>query len=144
MRLPAAHEQGELLEVVRIADPTGPFTSRGLAGEAVEVWAGDEVREALALIRALPDSARYRCFVPGWGIRLYDATDPDPLFEIAFCFRCNGARVLGRDVPAELRVQDFEAESAAGRELLRRFRACVSDGRAPGGRASGGRGAGGR
>ncbi|MGW2044350.1 hypothetical protein ACWCPF_04085 [Streptomyces sp. NPDC001858] len=138
MRLPAAHDRGELLEVVRLTDPAGPFTSRGLAGEVVEVWAGDEVREALALIRALPDSERYRCFVPGWGIRLYDDADPDPLFEIAFCFRCNGARVLGRDVPAELRVQDFEAESGAGRELLGRFRACVPGGRpanegAPGG-----------
>ncbi|MEV1067287.1 hypothetical protein [Streptomyces sp. NPDC050263] len=138
MRLPAAHERGELLEVVRIADSARPFTPRGLAGEVVEVWAGDEVREALALIGALPDSGRYRCFVPGWGIRVYDATDPDPLFEIAFCFRCNGARVQGRDVPSELRIQDFEAESTAGRELLGRFRACVSDGQAAGGSAAGG------
>lgn len=128
MILPPAHERAELVEVVRIGDPVRQLGSRGLNREVakvVEVWAGDEVREALALIAGLPDSPTYRCFLPGWGIRAYDARDPDPLFEIAFCFRCNGARVWGHEVPEELGHQDFDAESPAGRELLRRFRACV-------------------
>ncbi|MFJ1804791.1 MULTISPECIES: hypothetical protein [unclassified Streptomyces] len=125
MRLPLAHDRAELIEVVRIGDPAGHLTSRGLTGDVVEVWAGEEVRQFLHLVGELPDSPRYRCFVPGWGIRAYDDTDPEPLFEIAFCFRCNGARVRGRDVTDEQGHQDFEADSPAGRELLRRFRACT-------------------
>ncbi|WP_327315204.1 hypothetical protein [Streptomyces sp. NBC_01235] len=126
MILPPAHERAELVEVVRIGDPVGHLTSRGLSGDVVEVWAGEEVREALALVAGLPDSPKYRCFLPGWGIRAYEERDPDPLFEIAFCFRCNGARIWGHDIPEQLRNQDFDAESPAGRELLRRFRACVA------------------
>lgn len=116
------------MEVVRIGDPAGQLGSRGLSGEVVEVWVEDEAREALGLAAELPDSAKYRCFLPGWGIRAYDIDDPgpDPLFEVAFCFQCNGARIWGRDVPEELRRQDFDAQSPAGRELLRRFRACVA------------------
>ncbi|WP_406008808.1 hypothetical protein OG440_23825 [Streptomyces sp. NBC_00637] len=125
MRLPPAHDRAELVEVVRIGDPARHLTSRDLAGDVVEVWAGEEVRQLLHLVGELPDSPGYRCFLPGWGIRAHDATGPEPLFEIAFCFRCNGARVWGRDVPEEQRHQDFEAESPAGRELLRRFRACA-------------------
>ncbi|MGW1268484.1 hypothetical protein [Streptomyces sp. NPDC002491] len=127
MRLPADCGRAELLEVVRLSDAARPFTAHGLAGEVVDVWVGDDAAQALALVGALPDSPRYRCFVPGWGLRLHDAVDPEPLLEIAFCFRCNGARVQGRsvNVPEDLRFQDFEAESPPGRELLRRFRACA-------------------
>jgi hypothetical protein len=125
MRLPGDAERAELLEVVRLSDSTRPFTSRGLAGDVVDVWVEDEAAQALALVAALPDSPRYRCFVPGWGLRLYDAVDPEPFLEIAFCFRCNGARVQGRDVPEDMRFQDFAGESPPGRELLHRFRACA-------------------
>ncbi|MGW6924254.1 hypothetical protein ACWGA9_23725 [Streptomyces sp. NPDC054950] len=128
MRLPLGHDRAELVEVVRIGDPARHLTSRDLAGDVVEVRAGEEVRQLLRLVGELPDSPKYRCFLPGWGIRAYDDTDPEPLFEIAFCFRCNGARLWGRDVTQEQRHQDFEAESAAGRELLRRFRACAPGG----------------
>ncbi|MGW2616200.1 hypothetical protein [Streptomyces sp. NPDC001500] len=124
MRLPPAHEEARLLEVVRITDPAGPFAAGTVRGEVVEVWAEDEVRHALALVGGLPDGERSRCFLPGWAVRVHDAVDPEPLFEIAFCFRCDGARLLGREVPAELRFQDFDGESPAAQELLRRFRAC--------------------
>ncbi|MCX4762302.1 hypothetical protein OG562_15220 [Streptomyces sp. NBC_01275] len=128
MLLPPGRERAELLEIVRISDAARPFGARGLVGDAVEVWAGDEVVQALALVGELPDGEKARCFVPGWGLRAYSGDDPDPLFEIAFCFRCNGARVRGPDVPAEQRSQDFDGESPAARELLRRFRECGAGG----------------
>ncbi|WP_069771077.1 hypothetical protein [Streptomyces sp. LUP30] len=127
MRLPAAHRDARLLEVVRIADPGDPFAAGGVRGEVVEVRAEDEVRQTLALVGGLPDGERSRCFLPGWAVRLYDEADPEPLFEIAFCFRCDGARLLGREVPAELGFQDFDGQSPAGQELLRWFRACERD-----------------
>ncbi|UKY54659.1 hypothetical protein [Streptomyces inhibens] len=125
MLLPLNHVKAELIEVVRITDPARLLTSADLAGEAVAIWEGDQAQQALALIGDLPGGELYRCFVPGWGIRAHSCTDL--LFEIAFCFRCHGARIWGPDVPAEQQSQDFDAESPAGLELLRRFRSCTSN-----------------
>ncbi|MGQ4401931.1 hypothetical protein ACN6K4_002183 [Streptomyces hayashii] len=127
MRLPPAHREARLLEVVRIADPGAPFAAGSVRGEAVEVRVEDEVRQALALVGDLPDGEPSRCFLPGWAVRLYDEADPEPLFEIAFCFRCDGARLLGREAPAELEYQDFDGQSPAAQELLRSFRACARE-----------------
>ena len=125
MLLPPTRAETELIEVVRIADPARHLTSRELTGDTVAIWAEDEAEEALALVADLPGDELYRCFLPGWGIRAHGADDR--LFEIAFCFRCHGARIWGRGVTAEQRHQTFDAQSPAARELLSRFRACLLD-----------------
>lgn len=125
MMLPPVQETTELIEVVRITDPMGHLTSSHLVGDEVAIWEAAEVSGALALIGAVPDSELYRCFVPGWGIRAHGATGL--LFEIAFCFRCNGARLWGLSVPAELEgIQGFDPDSPPALELLDRFRGCTS------------------
>jgi hypothetical protein len=125
MLLPLTLVKTELIEVVRISDPARHLTSEDLAGDAVAIWEKEQAQQALTLITSLPGSDIYRCFLPGWGIRVHSCTDP--LFEIAFCFRCHGARVWGPDVPVRQQSQTFEAESLAARELLRRFRSCTAN-----------------
>lgn len=125
MLLPLTHLKTELIEVVRITDPMRHLYSEDLAGDEVAIWERDQVRQALSLIADLPSSELYRCFVPGWGIRAHSSTDL--LFEIAFCFRCHGARIWGPDVPVEQNGQTFDADSPAGLELLHRFRSCLPD-----------------
>ncbi|WP_232626559.1 hypothetical protein [Streptomyces alfalfae] len=123
MLLPLTHGKTELIEVIRITDPVRHLTSEDLAGDTAAVRVGDQVQQALSLIADLPGSEMYRCFLPGWGVRAHGPTDL--LFEIAFCFRCHGARVWGPDLPVERQGQTFDAESPAAVELLRRFRSCV-------------------
>ncbi|MFD4598022.1 hypothetical protein ACFWPQ_08275 [Streptomyces sp. NPDC058464] len=125
MLLPPTHGQTELIEVVRITDPVRHLGSEDLAGDTAAVWEGDQARQALSLIAGLPGSEPYRCFLPGWGIRAHSSTDP--LFEIAFCFRCHGARIWGPGLPAEQQRQTFDAASPAALELLHRFRSCLPD-----------------
>lgn len=120
MLLPPTHRKSALVEVVRITDPGRHHSSEDLEGDTVAIWEGDQAEQALALIADLPFDEVYRCFLPGWGIRAHSRTDQ--LFEIAFCFRCNGARIWGPDLSAELQRQSFDAESPAALELLRRFR----------------------
>ncbi|MFD8548333.1 hypothetical protein [Streptomyces sp. NPDC059649] len=123
MLLPLTHPKTDFLEVVRITDPVRHLTSEDLSGDAVAIWEGDQARQALTLIADLPDGEMYRCFLPGWGIRAHSSTGL--LFEIAFCFRCHGARIWGPDVATAQRGQTFDAESPAAHELLRRFRSCT-------------------
>ncbi|MFJ2774676.1 hypothetical protein [Streptomyces sp. NPDC087300] len=125
MLLPPTHRKTELIEVIRITDPARHLNSENLAGDTAAIWEGDQAKQALSLIVDLPGSELYRCFLPGWGIRAHSTTDQ--LFEIAFCFRCHGARIWGPELPAEQRGQTFDAESPAALELLRRFRSCLSD-----------------
>jgi hypothetical protein len=95
-----------------------------MVGDSVALWDDDHARQVLALIADVPGSELYRCFIPGWGIRAHSPTDL--LFEIAFCFRCHGARLWGPSVPAgEQGIHGFDPESPPALELLRRFRACA-------------------
>ncbi|WP_208298691.1 hypothetical protein [Streptomyces liangshanensis] len=120
MHLPPGHEHTELIEVVRLSGAPMPDS---LTGDGLEVWAADEVRQALALIAGLPDRDMHRCFFPGWGIRAHGADGP--LFEIAFCFQCHNLRMWGPAVPEEhRRLVGFDADSPPAQELLRLFRAC--------------------
>ncbi|ARF55147.1 hypothetical protein [Streptomyces gilvosporeus] len=120
---PAAPRKTELIDVIRIADPARHLTSKDLAGDAVAVWERDQAQQVWGLILDLPSSEPYRCFLPGWGIRAHSTAEQ--LFEIAFCFRCHGARIWASDLPAEQRHQTFDGESPAAQELLRRFRSSV-------------------
>ncbi|WP_345357435.1 hypothetical protein [Actinoallomurus liliacearum] len=125
MLLPLTRNKAELIEVVRITDPARHLMSDELTGDTVAIWEGDDVPEALALVAELPGSEPYRCFLPGWGIRAHGSTGL--LFEIAFCFRCHGARLWGPDLPPEQRGQTFDGGSPTALELLRRFRSCLPD-----------------
>ncbi|MGW4882944.1 hypothetical protein ACWEPI_41110 [Streptomyces sp. NPDC004262] len=122
MLLPAVSTQTELIEVIRItAAMRNPF-SDALAGEDTALWETEQVREVLELITELPEGERQRCFLPGWGIRAHSASAL--LFEVAFCFQCNGARLWGPAVPGEHHgIQSFDPDSTPGRSLLARFRA---------------------
>ncbi|MFJ4989037.1 hypothetical protein ACIP9H_35225 [Streptomyces sp. NPDC088732] len=124
MLLPAVSAQTEMIEVVRITEAMHSPLSDDLTGEDTALWEADQVREALALIAELPPGERYRCFVPGWGIRAHG--DKELLFEIAFCFHCQGARLRGPGVPPEEQgIQSFDPESIPGRALLALFRTTV-------------------
>ena len=121
MLLPLAHTKTELIEVVRITDPMRHLSSEDLVGDDVAIWEGTLTDEVLALMKDLPGSESYRCFIPGWGIRAHSATDL--LFQVAFCFRCHGARLWGPSVPAaQSGIHSFDADSLPARELLERFR----------------------
>lgn len=109
-----------LVEALRVGDPLGHASwSRTVPGEEPDLWDGDEAAELLGLVAALPAGERMRCFAPRYGLRLHTAGGG--VRDIAFCFRCHAALVLGpggvRGSPA------FDGESAPARELLRRFRA---------------------
>ena len=61
-----------------------------------------------------------RCFLPRYGIRAHGSEGV--LFEIAFCFHCNGAPTLlpGLD---EQDLIAFDADSAPAQRLLEKFKA---------------------
>ncbi|MDI3404535.1 hypothetical protein [Streptomyces cavernicola] len=124
MLLPPSREKTELLEVVRISDPAGALGSERLVGDDVAIWDGEDARRAMDLVDALPDGVKHRCFTPGWGLRAHSRTEL--LFEVAFCFRCHGARIWADGLPVERQFQDFDAESGVALELVRLFRGCGS------------------
>ncbi|MFD4907312.1 hypothetical protein [Kitasatospora purpeofusca] len=121
MLLPETAAETDLIEVVRI---TARPDTDAVVGDVLEIWVEEEARQALDLVSALPGGELHRCFAPAYGLRAHSSTDP--LFEIAFCFRCHGALVLGRGLPSRLRgLQGFDPDSRPGRELLDLFRACA-------------------
>ncbi|MFE1957281.1 hypothetical protein [Streptomyces sp. NPDC059479] len=123
MELPAqAVAATALIEVVRIsflpAEPGTPY-----AGEVLAHWVGKEAADALALIESLPGSEQHRCgFSPGWSIRAYEESLDLPLFEAAFCFRCDQVRMHGTAVPPALATQFFDADAPSAQSLLVLFR----------------------
>ncbi|MFF0742623.1 hypothetical protein ACFYVL_19725 [Streptomyces sp. NPDC004111] len=121
MLLPRAHEQTELVEVVRITPDANDPMPRTMAGEDVALWDADQAREVFALVEALPGSQPGRTFLPGWGVRVHGARGM--LFEIAFSYDCHAARVWGPSVPHKQEgIYSFDPDSAPALELLRRFR----------------------
>ena len=121
MLLPPAHTKTEVIEVVRITDPMRRLSSEDLAGDDVAIWGTAQADQVLTLVKGLPGSEVHRCFTPGWGIRAHSATDL--LFQVAFCFRCHGARLWGPRVPAaQTGVHGFDPDSPPACELLERFR----------------------
>ncbi|MFD8321895.1 hypothetical protein [Kitasatospora purpeofusca] len=123
MLLPETAPQTDLIEVVRI---TARPDSDAVVGDVLEIRVEEQARQVLDLVSALPGSEIHRCFASGYGLRAHSPTDP--LFEIAFCFRCHGALVLGpTGTPGPVRrgLQGFDPDSGPGRELLDLFRACA-------------------
>ncbi|MFP8885054.1 MULTISPECIES: hypothetical protein [Streptomyces] len=117
-----------LVEALRVGEPLGHTSwSEAVPGEEFGLWDGDEAEELLGLLAALPAGERMRCFIPRYGLRLHTAGGDAR--DIAFCFRCHTALVLGpggaREWPA------FDGESAPARELLCRFRAAGAQATGP-------------
>ncbi|WP_409491572.1 hypothetical protein [Amycolatopsis sp. cmx-11-12] len=106
-------EPVELIEVIRLGD-----------NELVAIWEAAEARTALTLVAALPKGELKRCFIPGWKILAHSATQF--LFEISFCFRCDGALLRGPTVdPEQEIIHGFDSEDSTSRELLARLRAAA-------------------
>jgi hypothetical protein len=121
MLLPPARAKTELIEVVRITDPMRHLSSEDLAGDDVATLETAQANQVLTLVNDLPGSELHRCFIPGWGIRAHSATDL--LFQVAFCFRCHGARLWGPSVPAaQAGIHSFAPDSPPACELLELFR----------------------
>ncbi|MDY0813004.1 hypothetical protein [Kitasatospora purpeofusca] len=122
MLLPDTAPETDLVEVVRI---TARPDSGAVVGDVLEIRVEEQARQVLDLVSELPGGELHRCFAPAYGVRAHSSTDL--LFEIAFCFRCHGALVLGPGVPSGLRgLQGFDPDSGPGRELLDLFRACAA------------------
>ncbi len=125
MLLPDVASLTNLIEVVRIAAPTTVHAAGAVVGEDLAIWDEEHSRQVLNLIAEVPAGELHRCFAPAYGIRAHSAAAL--LFDIAFCFRCHGALLLGSGVPSGLRgIQGFDADSPAAHALLDRFRACES------------------
>lgn len=89
--------------------------------EPFALWDGGDVAEALRLMAEIPESDLYRCFSPGFGIRLHDATVARA--EVLFCFQCHRALILDLRKPSRHAVSaTFDPESVPARDLLARFR----------------------
>ncbi|MGW7415893.1 hypothetical protein [Streptomyces sp. NPDC054863] len=121
MLLPSAHEQTELIEVVRITPDANDPLPKTMTGEDTALWEEAEAREALALVKELPVSRPGQTFLPGWGLRVHGPRGM--LFEIAFSYDCHAARLWGPAVPHKQEgLYPFDPDSAPAVELLRRFR----------------------
>ncbi|MBB1152716.1 MULTISPECIES: hypothetical protein [Amycolatopsis] len=119
MHLPSAADQIRRFECLRITDiETRDWA--GVPGEVLGGWDGDDVAPIAELIAELPAGKLLRCFLPRYGIRAHGSEGV--LFEIAFCFRCNGALTLlpGRD---EQDLIAFDADSTPAQRLLEKFKA---------------------
>jgi hypothetical protein len=127
MLLPSAHEQTELVEIVRITPDANDPLPKTMAGEETALWEAAEAQEAFALIKALPGSQPGQTFLPGWGLRAHGPKGL--LFEIAFSYDCHAARVWGPSVPHKQEgIYPFDPSSHEALELLRRLRSDPSGG----------------
>lgn len=121
MLLPSAHEQTELIEIVRISPDANDPLPKTMTGEDTALWEAEEAREALALVKELPGSQPGQTFLPGWGMRVHGPRGM--LFELAFSYECHAARVWGPAVPHKQEgIYSFDPDSPAAVELLKRFR----------------------
>lgn len=94
--------------------------------EPLALWDRSEAAVALDLIEQLPGSDLFRCFTPGYGLRLHD--EKTALAEVLFCFRCHRALMIdlrgaGRGPVGET----FDADSDLAHELLTRFQRCSAE-----------------
>lgn len=120
MLLPSPAQDIRRFECVRITDiETHLWT--GVPGESIGAWDGDDVTATAELIADLPDGERYRCFTPRYGIRAQGTNAV--LFEIAFCFHCNGALIFHSGLPERGELVAFDADSPPAQDLLSRFKA---------------------
>jgi hypothetical protein len=118
MRLIVPSEEVALIEVAEVK--RGRRSDwRDALEEPIALWDGKAAAEALELIGRLPEDDLYRCFAPGFGVRLHD--EKVARAEVLFCFHCHMALMI--DLPDRSRDAGatFDAESDPARELLARF-----------------------
>lgn len=121
MILPAAAPQIQLIECVRIEYTEDSHLWSRVPGTTIGIWEDADVTTIIDLVTALPDDEVMRCFIPRYGIR---AHGPDGLlFEIAFCFRCHGAKIFTPDPEKRGDLIGFDATSPPAQTLLTKFRA---------------------
>jgi hypothetical protein len=122
----------EEIAVVEVAKVKRGLRSdwRAALEEPVALWEGDALAEALELIEQLPESELMRCFAPGYGIRLHDASVARA--EVLFCFNCHMALTIDLLDPQHRGVgATFDPDSDPARELFSRFRSCTRGWRWP-------------
>lgn len=119
MRLIVPADEVVLIEVAKVK-VSWAKDWRGSLAEPTALWEGAAVAEALHMIERLPASKVYRCFTPGFGIRLHSETSA--LAEVLFCFHCHNSLTLDLRYPEGRQVYEtFNADSDPGRTLLARF-----------------------
>lgn len=118
MKLPPSADTAHHVVVIRIEDSDDSHRWTTIPGETIATLDGDRATELLDLVAKLPNGQLARCFIPGYGIRVHGADEP--LFEIAFCFQCDGALVLQ---PGNSALVGFKAKSRTARALLAQFQA---------------------
>jgi hypothetical protein len=124
MRLIVPVKEVALIEVARVKRGWRSDWRDALE-EPIGLWEGSDVAETLLLIEQLPESDVYRCFMPGFGLRLHDVQTARA--EVLFCFRCHMALMIDLRNPSRRDVgETFDAESDPGRELLSRFQGCAA------------------
>lgn len=89
--------------------------------EPIALWDGNDVAETLELIERLPEDELYRCFTPGFGVRLHD--EKAARAEVLFCFHCHMALMIDLQDRSRDMGETFDADSDPARELLARFQA---------------------
>lgn len=114
--------------LIEVAQVKGGYHSdwRGALDEPAALWDSASLTEALELIKQLPESEMMRCFTPGFGIRLHDESTARA--EVLFCFHCHNALMIDLANPQRRQVwATFDPDCAPARELLSRFRSCVTN-----------------
>ncbi|EOD69635.1 hypothetical protein [Amycolatopsis vancoresmycina] len=117
MHIPVSPADVRRIELLRVMpSPEGDVVPIGPLGSV----AGPDAVAIAQLVADLPDDEMMRCFNPVYALELHGAAGL--LAEIAFCFRCHNARIA---LPGQDRAEliGFDPGSAAGQELLARFKA---------------------
>ena len=125
MLLPFIPADVHRVELLRVStDREGDVVRR----DPLAAVSGADAAAIAQLVADLPDGEIKRCFNPVYGLEVRGAAGV--LVEIAFCFRCHSALVA---VPGGDRSEflGFDPGSAAGRELLARFKAADRPGTRP-------------
>lgn len=126
MRLIVPADEVVLIEVAKVK-VSWAEDWRDALDEPAALWDGADVVEALDLIERLPGSTVYRCFTPGFGIRLHGETSA--LAQVLFCFHCHNALTIDlRERAGRQAHETFDADSEPGRALLERFQRAWPEG----------------
>ncbi|MQY06725.1 hypothetical protein [Actinomadura macrotermitis] len=106
------------IECIRIEDHEGWHGWQSIPGAVIGTWHGEQATRITGLLDGLSECGLTRCFLPGYGIRAYDAERL--ALEVAFCFRCDNLLVLGGGAND---LRGFKTKNRKAQHLLRAFQA---------------------